>query len=104
MITKETVLKVAELANLEIKEEKLEKYTKQLSDILNEIEKITNVEITEDEMLIAPTTKKDIKDFEGNKTEKSLSKDEIFKNAANHDHNYITVKRVVEWKIILILA
>jgi len=100
MITEENVLKVANLANLEINNDKLKKYTKQLSDILNEIDKITNADIDEEEMLIAPTEKKDIKDFESSETEKSLTKEEIFKNVTNHDRNYVIVKRVVEWKII----
>ena len=96
MITEETVLKVANLANLEIDDEKLKKYTKQLSDILNEIDKITNAQIDEEEILIAPTEKKEIKDFESSKTSESLTKEEIFKNVTNHDRNYVIVKRVVE--------
>jgi len=96
MITEENVLKVANLANLELNEEKLKKYTKQLSDILSEIDKITKADINEEEMLIAPTSKKDINDFESNETEKSLTKEEIFKNVSNHDRNYVIVKRVVE--------
>jgi len=99
MITEENVLKVANLANLELNEEKLKKYTKQLSDILSEIDKITKADINEEEMLIAPTSKKDINDFESNETEKSLTKEEIFKNVSNHDRNYVIVKRVVEWII-----
>ena len=96
MITEENVLKVANLANLELNEEKLKKYTKQLSDILSEIDKITKADINEEEMLIAPTSKKDINNFESNETEKSLTKEEIFKNVSNHDRNYVIVKRVVE--------
>ena len=99
MITEENVLKVANLANLELNEEKLKKYTKQLNDILSEIDKITKADINEEEMLIAPTSKKEINDFESNETEKSLTKEEIFKNVSNHDRNYVIVKRVVEWII-----
>lgn len=96
MITEENVLKVANLANLELNEEKLKKYTKQLNDILLEIDKITNADIDEEEMLIAPTDKKEIKNFESSKTDESLTKEEIFKNVNNHDRNYVIVKRVVE--------
>lgn len=96
MITEENVLKVANLANLEIDDEKLKKYTKQLSDILSEIDKIVNANIDEEEILIAPTDKKNIKDFESSKTDESLTKEEIFKNVPNHDRNYVIVKRVVE--------
>lgn len=96
MIEKENVLKVAHLANLEIEESELDKYTKQLSDILTEIDKITNVEINEKEILIAPTEEIKINDFNSTITDISLNKEDIFKNANNHDRNYIIVNRVVE--------
>ena len=45
MITEENVLKVASLAELEISELETKKYTKELSDILTEIEKILDAKI-----------------------------------------------------------
>jgi aspartyl-tRNA(Asn)/glutamyl-tRNA(Gln) amidotransferase subunit C len=53
-LSKEEVLHVANLARLNVKEEEIEKYSKQLSDILTEIDKITSVDIDEEgEVLIS---------------------------------------------------
>ena len=95
MITEENVLKVASLAELEISELETKKYTKELSDILTEIEKILDAKIENENILIAPTEEKKIDDLESTINEESLSKEEIMKNAKNHDRSYIIVKRVV---------
>lgn len=95
MITEENVLKVASLAELEINENEIKKYTKELSDILTEIEKILDAKIENENILIAPVESKKIDDFESTITEESLSKEEIMKNVKNHDRSYIIVKRVV---------
>lgn len=95
MITEENVLKVASLAQLEINETEIKKYTKELSDILTEIEKILSAKIEDEEILIAPTKEKQINDFESTITEESISKEEIMHNAKKHDRSYIIVKRVV---------
>lgn len=95
MITEENVLKVAHLANLEIDKAEIKKYTKELSDILTEIEKIVDAKIGNAKILIAPTNDKKIDDFASTETKESLSKEEIMKNVKNHDRSYIIVKRVV---------
>ena len=52
MITEENVLKVAHLANLEIDKAEIKKYTKELSDILTEIEKIVDAKIGNEKIAI----------------------------------------------------
>lgn len=95
MITEEKVLKVADLAYLEINEKEIKKSAKELSDILTEIEKILNVEINNTNILIAPTEEKTIDNFESTITDENLDKESIMKNAKKHDRSYIIVKRVV---------
>lgn len=95
MITEENVLKVADLAYLKINENEIKKYTKELNDILTEIEKIQSSEINTEDILFAPIEEKKINDFSGTITEESLKKEDIMKNAKNHDRSYIIVKRVV---------
>ena len=52
---------VAHLARLTLKEEEVMKYQKELGQILTEIEKINQAEVSEDEeMLICPTTNETI--------------------------------------------
>lgn len=96
MITEENVLKVASLAYLEINENEKKKYTKELSDILTEIERINEAKIGDEDILISPVECKKIDNFESTKTGESLSKEEIMKNVKVHDRSYIIVKRVVE--------
>lgn len=43
-LTKDEVLKIAQLAKIELKEEEIEKYREQLSDILNYVNKLQEVD------------------------------------------------------------
>lgn len=95
MITEDNVNKVADLAYLEINKDEIKKYTKELGDILTEIEKILAVDIKNNDILIAPTDCKKIDDFQGTVTDENLDKESIMKNAKKHDRSYIIVKRVV---------
>ena len=54
-LTQEEVLHVAELARIEVEAEKLEKYSVELKQLLNGIDKIKDVEVAEDEILVTPT-------------------------------------------------
>ena len=55
-LTNEEVLHVAELARLKLSDEEIEKFSYQLKSLMDEINKITDVEIDTDtdEVLIAP--------------------------------------------------
>ena len=93
-LTKEEVLHVANLARLNIADNEIEKYGKQLSDILTEIEKITHVDIQEEgNILIAPISHTN--EFKEDIGGKMLTKEEIFKNAKNTSGNYIVVPKVL---------
>ncbi len=96
MITEENVLKVASLAYLEINNNDIKKYTKELSDILSEIERINDAKIKDGDILISPVCSKKIDNFNSTETMESISKEDIMKNAKVHDRSYIIVKRVVE--------
>ena len=53
-LTNEEVLHVARLARLELNNDEIEKYAYQLKQILNEIDKINDIELESDEIMIAP--------------------------------------------------
>ena len=55
-LTKEEVLHVANLARLDLNEEEIEKFSYQLKEIFDSINKINEVEISTDELFIAPWT------------------------------------------------
>ena len=53
-LTREEVLHVARLARIELTEEEIEKYQFQLKTLLNEVEKIKDVELDSNDRLITP--------------------------------------------------
>ena len=92
-LSKEEVLHVAELARISLSEKEIEKYQVELKKLLNNIEKINQVENYDDEILIAPwqdnTTLR--KDEQG----EMLSPKEVLQNVPRHAGNYIEVPVVI---------
>lgn len=88
-LTREEVLHVANLAKLNVSEDDIKKFSYQLKEILDEIEKINDVEETTEEIMISPL---DIECMLSDDDEKaSLIKDDVLKNAPHKDDNYIIV-------------
>lgn len=92
-LSKEEVLHVAELARIAINEDELEKYQIQLKQILDSVDKIKEVEVDDNQMLIAnwsePTKLR--KDESG----EMLNPKEVIGNAPRHSGNYIEVPVVI---------
>lgn len=53
-LTREEVLHVANLARIEVDEEEIEKYSVSLKQLLNDIDKIKDVESATEEILVTP--------------------------------------------------
>ena len=94
MISEEQVKHIAKLARLEVKENEMEKYQKQLNDILTEIKKIEEVEILEDTIMISPSNNKN--NYSEDVIEQHVSKSDALFNAKRTRSEYITVPRVLE--------
>ena len=94
MINEEQVKHIADLAKLNIKDEEIQKYQKQLSDIMTEIDKIVEVDIENDDIMISPTDNKNC--YSEDVIEEHISRDDAFKNAKNVKASYITVQKVIE--------
>jgi len=93
MINEEQVKHIADLAKLNIKDEEIEKYKKQLSDIMTEIDKIVEVEIENDNIMISPTDNRNR--YSEDVVESHISREDAFINAKNKKGDYITVPKVV---------
>ena len=92
-LTREEVLHVAELARIKINEEEIEKYQIELQQLLNDVEKINDVQGYDDEILIAPWNEKTI-----TRTDESgemLNPKQVVGNAPRHSGNYIEVPVVI---------
>ena len=90
-MTNEEVLKVAHLARVSIDDNEIEMYKGQLEAIMNEINKINEVEIIDDDIMISPSSNinKYREDIPKN------AKDDVLSNAPKTNGNYIQIKRFV---------
>ncbi|MBQ6323542.1 MAG: Asp-tRNA(Asn)/Glu-tRNA(Gln) amidotransferase subunit GatC [Bacilli bacterium] len=92
-LSKEEVLHVAELARISLTEEEIKKYQVELKKLLNEVEKINDVEGYDDDILIAnwDSNAELRKDVAGD----MLNPKEVLENAPRHAGNYIEVPVVI---------
>lgn len=92
-LSREEVLHVAELARISLTEEEIKKYQVELKKLLNEVEKINDVEGYDDEILIAnwDSNAELRKDIAGD----MLNPKEVLENATRHAGNYIEVPVVI---------
>ena len=87
-LTDEEVRHVAHLARLKLKDDEIDRYAYKLKEIMNLIEKINDVEVTTDEILVTPS--EEICNTFTSK-EEHLTKEEVLKNAKNKRDSYIAV-------------
>ena len=90
-MTNEEVLKVAHLARVSIDDNEIEMYKGQLEAIMNEINKINEVEIIDDDIMISPSS--NINKYREDVPKKA--KDDVLSNAPKINGNYIQIKRFV---------
>ena len=90
-MTNEEVLKVAHLARVYIDDNEIEMYKGQLEAIMNEINKINEVEIIDDDIMISPSS--NINKYREDIPKKA--KDDVLSNAPKTNGNYIQSKRFV---------
>ena len=92
-LTREEVLHVANLARIKLSEEEIEKYQVELRKLLNDVEKINEVEGYDDDILIACWDRNTElrEDTEG----EMLDPKQVVENAPHHTGNYIEVPVVI---------
>ena len=88
-LTKEEVLHVAHLARIELSNEDVEKYQVELKILLDDINKIKDVENYDEDLLITAVEHNSTlrSDVEG----EHLSEEEIMKNVPHHNGNFVEV-------------
>lgn len=93
-ITKEQVNHVANLARLEFDEEQIEKFTKQLDDIISLAESLNEVDTTN----VEPTSHVlDIRNvLREDKAKPGLSREEVLKNAPDQKDGQFRVPSIIE--------
>ena len=92
-LTREEVLHVAELARIKVTEEELEKSQVELKQLLNDVEKINDVQGFDDEILIANWSSETI--LREDESKEMLNPKTVVENAPRHSGNYIEVPVVI---------
>jgi aspartyl-tRNA(Asn)/glutamyl-tRNA(Gln) amidotransferase subunit C len=93
MIDRETVLKVAQLAKLELSEEEVELFSRQLADILNFVNQMNEVDTEGVEPFVLDYGQTPMRE---DIPQPSLPKEEIEKNAPEFENGYFVVPRIFE--------
>ena len=92
-LDREKVLHVASLAKLRIEESELEKYAKELKDLMTEVDRIQEAVIDDEEILISPSTNENV--YNEDTVGSMLTREEILKNANKKYGSYIAVTRAL---------
>ena len=93
-LTKDAVKHVAKLANLLLSSEEEEKYSQQLSKILDYIEQLNPVDTSDVVPTFNITPNQNV--MRGDGVDKSLSQEEALKNSPNKKNGFIVTKGVFE--------
>lgn len=89
MLEREEVLHVAHLARIEVTEDEINKYQTSLKQLLNEVEKINDIECDEENLLITPVSHESILREDENKN--TISFEEARKVAPKTVGNFVEV-------------
>jgi len=93
-LTNEEVLHVANLARLDLNEEEIDIYAVKLKEILDEVDKIKDIEVETEEMMISPN--ENVCVLTSDEEEEMLPIKEVLKNAPNKYSDFIEVRGVFE--------
>ena len=91
MLTKEEVMHVAHLARIEITEEELHKYQKDLKILFDEIDKIKDLNDFDEERMFSPCENS----YDLNRRSVSIDKDNLLLNVPKKKGNFIEVPVMV---------
>ena len=91
MLSKEEVLHVAHLARIEITEEELEKYQKDLKILFDDIDKIKDLNDFDEDKMISPSEN----NFDLNSNMHDVAKDNLLLNVPKKKGNFVEVPVMV---------
>ncbi|HXV02090.1 MAG TPA: Asp-tRNA(Asn)/Glu-tRNA(Gln) amidotransferase subunit GatC [Gaiellaceae bacterium] len=88
-ITREEVLHVAKLARLELSDDEVERFTEQLSAILEAVDKVSELDLSDVEPTAHPLDLVNV--WADDEPQPSLSVDDALANAPDRDGNFFKV-------------
>jgi len=93
MVDREWVIRIAKLARLELKEEEIEKFQKQLSDILNFVDQLKELDTENVEPYIQEFEETPMRE---DKPRPSLDREKALMNTPEKKDGFFVVPRIVE--------
>lgn len=92
-LTKEEVLHVAHLARIAVTEDEIEKYQRDLKKLLDEVDKIKEIEVEDNNLLVTPVSYQST--LRSDNDTRSVEFNEIKKNAPATTGNFVEVPVMV---------
>ena len=92
-LTKEEVLRVANLARIEVTEEEIENYQVKLKQLMDQVDEINDIKDEDEDYLIAPWQNDTI--LRDDEISEMLDAKEVLKNVPEKSGNYIKVPVVI---------
>ncbi len=92
-VTRDEVKHIAKLAKLSLTEQEEINFQKELSNIIDYMDKLNEVDITNVESLSHPITVENV--FREDEVKKSISREEVLKNAPDATEEFFKVPKVI---------
>ncbi len=94
-LTKEDILHLAKLANLQISDEEVKKYLTQLEQTLQYVENLSELDTSKVKASASSTVLENIFFTDGTKNTRGLSPEEVIQNAKSKKGNAFKVTRIL---------
>ena len=94
-LTREDVLHIAQLANLPLSEESIEKYQKDLTETLHYVENLDELDISKTEASSHTTDLQNVFFEDGTKETRKFTQEQATQNAKNIKNGQFVVKRLM---------
>lgn len=92
-LTKEEVLHVAHLARIKVTDDEIEKYQVDLKKLLDDVDKINDLEIENNELLVTPVEHESI--LRSDNDTRSIDFNDVKKNVPEVNSNFVEVPVMV---------
>ena len=96
-LTKDDILRIAKLANLEVTDEaEIKKYTEQLSETIQYVENLNELDTSKTKPSSHSIDLHNVFFEDGTKNERGLTQDQAIKNAQQHKNGRFIVPRIMK--------
>ena len=94
-LTREEIVHLAKLANLNLTDEEIEKFSKQLSETVQYVENLDELDTSKVNPTASTTKLRDVFFEDGMPSTRTFTPEEATKNAKNKKNNLFVVKRIL---------